>query len=240
MSDAASHSAGGALLLLVEDEPQLRRFLAASLPAHGFTVLEADAGGSGIVLAEQRLPDLVLLDLGLPDMDGVEVIRRLRTWSRVPVIVLSARGLERQKVEALDAGADDYLTKPFGFGELLARMRAALRRATTEQQPGATAFEAGPLRVDLPAHRVWLDGQDVHLTPIEFKMLVVLVKHAGKLVTHRQLLEQVWGPHAREQTHYLRVHMAHLRRKLEPDPSLQRWIVTEAGVGYRLELTPDA
>jgi two-component system KDP operon response regulator KdpE len=182
------------------------------------------------------VPDLVLLDLGLPDMDGTEVVKRLRTWSRVPVLILSARGEERNKVEALDAGADDYLTKPFGFAELLARMRAALRRAARVDAPEESVLVQGPLRIDLGRRRVELGGEEVHLTPIEFRLLSVLARHAGRVVTHKQLLTEVWGPQSAEETQYLRVYLTHLRRKLEPDPSRGRIFHNEAGVGYRLEL----
>jgi two-component system KDP operon response regulator KdpE len=226
-------------ILLIEDEPQVRRYLRTSLPPQGYRVLEAASGGEGLRVASVEVPDLVLLDLGLPDMDGLEVARRLREWSDVPIVVLSARGQEWQKVEALDAGADDYLTKPFGFAELLARIRAALRRAARlhSGQPEAV-FESGPLRVDLAARRILLDGQEIHLTPIEFRLLATLVKHAGKVVTQKQLLEAVWGPRRAAQAHYLRVYMAHLRRKLEPDLARPRLFMTEAGVGYRLKYDP--
>ena len=224
------------LVLVIEDEPQVRRFLRTSLKAHGFAVLEAENGTLGLREASQHVPDLVLLDLGLPDMDGTEVVRRLRTWSRVPVLILSARGEERNKVEALDSGADDYLTKPFGFAELLARMRAALRRAARPDGPGESVLTHGPLRIDLGRRRVELDGQEVHLTPIEFRLLAVLARHSGRVVTHKQLLTEVWGPQSAEETQYLRVYMTHLRRKLEPEPSRARIFHNEAGVGYRLEL----
>jgi len=226
-------------ILLIEDEPQVRRYLRTSLPSHGYRVLEAATGEEGLRLASVEVPDLVLLDLGLPDMDGLEVARRLREWSEVPIVVLSARGQEWQKVEALDAGADDYLTKPFGFAELLARIRAALRRAARLQsgQP-EPVFESGPLRVDLAARQVFLGGREIHLTPIEFNLLATLAKHAGKVVTQKQLLEAVWGPRRGAQAHYLRVYMAHLRRKLEPDLARPRLFMTEAGVGYRLRYDP--
>jgi two-component system KDP operon response regulator KdpE len=222
------------LLLVIEDDPQVRRFLRAGLPPQGYQLIEAETGGEGVILAAQHLPDVVLLDLGLPDIDGMEVIHQLRAWSTAPIVVLSARELERQKIAALDAGADDYLTKPFGFGELLARVRVALRRAARrDDEPASSTFEVGPLAVDLAARRVLLDGEDVHLTPIEYKLLTVLVRYAGKVVTHRQLLEAVWGPRASAgQTAHLRVHMMHLRRKLE---RAGRLFTTEPGVGYRLE-----
>ena len=224
------------LVLVIEDEPQVRRFLRTSLKAHGFAVIEAETAAIGLREAAQHVPDLVLLDLGLPDLDGTEVVRRLRTWSRVPVLILSARGEERNKVEALDAGADDYLTKPFGFAELLARMRVALRRAARVEAPEESVLTQGPLRIDLGRRRVELHGAEVHLTPIEFRLLAVLARHAGRVVTHRQLLTEVWGPQAAEETQYLRVYLTHLRRKLEPGPSRGRIFHNEAGVGYRLEI----
>jgi two-component system KDP operon response regulator KdpE len=214
----------------------VRRFLRTSLKAHGFAVIEAENGAAGLREAAQHVPELVLLDLGLPDMDGTEVVQRLRTWSRVPVLILSARGEERRKVEALDAGADDYLTKPFGFAELLARMRAALRRAARTAGPEESVLTQGPLKIDLERRRVELAGQEVRLTPIEFRLLAVLARHAGRVVTHRQLLTEVWGPQSVEETQYLRVYLTHLRRKLEPDPSRGRIFHNEPGVGYRLEL----
>jgi len=224
------------LVLVIEDELQLRRFLRVSLGAHGYRVVEAETGELGLVLASQHVPDIVLLDLGLPDCDGTEVAARLRTWSQVPILVLSARGDEAQKVAALDGGADDYLTKPFGVEELLARIRVALRRAARGPATAGGVFESGSLRLDLDARRTWVDGREVHLTPIEYKLLTALVQHAGQVVTHKQLLEAAWGPQHAQQTHYLRVYMTHLRRKLEPDALRPRLFRTEAGVGYRLEL----
>jgi two-component system KDP operon response regulator KdpE len=221
------------LLLVVDDEPQVLRFLRASLPHQGYRVIEATTGEEGLREAATRTPDAVLLDLGLPDLDGVEVTRRLREWSAVPVIVLSARGQERDKIEALDAGADDYLTKPFGIGELLARLRVALRHVAR----GASAspvFESGDLRVDLATRRVFSRGEEVRLTRTEYKLLALLVQHAGKVLTHRQLLKDVWGPGAVGESHYLRVYMGQLRHKLESDPARPRHLVTEIGVGYRL------
>ena len=224
------------VVLVVEDEPQVARFLRASLGSHGFRVLEATSGAQGLVEAAARVPDLILLDLGLPDMDGVEVARRLREWSAVPILVLSARGQERDKIEALDAGADDYLTKPFGIGELLARIRVALRHAERAGAPGAPAeFAAGEMRVDLAGRRVYFRGAPVHLTPIEYRLLAVLVKNAGRVVTQRQLLKEVWGPSSVDQSHYLRVYMAQLRHKLEAESARPRWLITEPGVGYRLK-----
>jgi two-component system KDP operon response regulator KdpE len=234
LTAAAAKNAPKPLILLVEDEPQMRRFLRVSLPAHGYRFVEATSGEEGLQMAAQYVPDLVLLDLGLPDLDGLEVARRLRGWSAVPIIILSARGQEVQKVQALDAGADDYLTKPFGFEELLARIRVALRHVARLATAPASIFESSHLRVDLGARRVFVQNREVHLTPIEYRLLTALVEHAGRVVTHRQLLEAVWGPHSSRQTHYLRVYMTHLRHKLEPDPVRPRLFLTEAGVGYRL------
>jgi two-component system KDP operon response regulator KdpE len=218
---------------LIEDEPQLRRFLRTVLPPQGFDVFEAESGARGLSEVGVRTPDVVILDLGLPDIDGVQVVLRLREWTDVPIIVLSARTEEKQKIAALDAGADDYVTKPFDVGELLARLRVALRhRARTPI--GAERFEAGPISIDLGSRRVERNGEPVHLTPIEFRLLTVLVRHAGKVLTHRQLLKEVWGPSHVEDAHYLRIYMAQLRRKLEEDPTRPVYLQTEAGVGYRL------
>jgi two-component system KDP operon response regulator KdpE len=224
----------GRLVLVVEDEPQVLRFLRASLSAHGYRLAEAVTGAQALVEASTRGPDLVLLDLGLPDLDGIEVTRRIREWSAVPIVVVSARGQERDKVEALDAGADDYLTKPFGTEELLARMRVALRHAARLKGDGEPVFETGELRVDLAARLVFRRGEDVRLTRTEYRLLAVLVQNAGKVVTHRQLLREVWGPGSSSETHYLRVYMAQLRHKLEDDPAQPRYLLTETGVGYRL------
>jgi two-component system, OmpR family, KDP operon response regulator KdpE len=233
-TDAAGEGAGR-LVLVVEDEPQVLRFLRASLSAHGYRLVEAVTGQQAVVEAATRLPDIVLLDLGLPDLDGVEVARRLREWSAVPIIVLSARGLESDKILALDAGADDYLTKPFGTGELLARMRVALRHAARGAEGiGDAAFETGELRVDLAARRVFVKGEEVRLTRTEYNLLATLARHAGKVLTHRQLLQEVWGPGATGQSHYLRVYMGQLRHKLEHDAARPRYLLTETGVGYRL------
>jgi two-component system KDP operon response regulator KdpE len=230
-------SADERVVLVVEDEPQVVRFLKASLSSHGFQILEAPTGQRGLVEASSRVPDLILLDLGLPDLDGVEVVRRLREWTAVPVIVLSARGQERDKIEALDAGADDYLTKPFGIGELLARIRVALRHADRVGGEGdEPELVAGDLSVNLASRRVTLKGEEIHLTPNEYRLLAVLVRFAGKVVTQRQLLKEVWGPSSVEQSHYLRVYMAQLRHKLEAEPAHPRWLLTEPGVGYRLRV----
>jgi two-component system KDP operon response regulator KdpE len=229
------------LILLVDDETPVHRFLGASLPAHGFRLLGAQTGKDGLARAADYSPDVVLLDLGLPDMDGLEVTRRIREWSNMPIIVLSARGQEKDKIAALDAGADDYLTKPFSTGELLARIRVALRHAArlADDTP-QPVFSAGDLRIDLAGRRVHVGDHEVHLTPIEYKLLSVLVRHAGKVLTHRQLLNEVWGPHHTQDTHYLRVHMAQLRRKIEPDPAQPRYLLTETGVGYRFTEAPSA
>jgi two-component system KDP operon response regulator KdpE len=225
---------------VVEDDPQVRRFLRSSLPVHGYRLIEAAGGKEALRMATQYVPDLVLLDLGLPDIDGLDVTRQLRSWSAMPILVLSARGQERHKVEALDAGADDYLTKPFGFPELLARMRVALRHSSrVEGQAGEGPFVCGDLRVELAERRVLVGSREVHLTPIEFKLLSVLIRHAGKVVTHKQLLTEVWGPKSVAQSQYLRVYMTHLRRKLEPDRHRPRFLRTESGVGYRIRCPED-
>jgi two-component system KDP operon response regulator KdpE len=226
------------LLLLIEDEPQMLRFLRASLGAHGYRLLESKTGQDGIAQAAERSPDVILLDLGLPDLDGLEVTTRLREWTRTPIIVLSARGQEEDKVQALDAGADDYLTKPFSVGELLARIRVALRHAAgTGAGPGEEpVFKSGDLQIDLVKRRVLVEDREIHLTPTEYKLLSVLARHAGRVVTHRQLLKEVWGPHYVDHTEYLRVFMAQLRHKLERDPARPRYLLNEPGVGYRLDL----
>jgi two-component system, OmpR family, KDP operon response regulator KdpE len=224
------------LVLVVEDEPQMRTFVRLTLVAHDYRVIEASTARDGLQEAMTRIPDLVLLDLGLPDMDGLEVTRRLREWSMAPIIVVSARGQEQQKVEALDAGADDYLTKPFGAAELMARMRVALRHAARSKQDPTTAVATvGGIRVDFGRRLVFVDDVEVHLTPIEYRLLGALVKHAGMVLTHKQLLDQVWGPGHGSQMQYLRVYMAQLRRKLEKNPAHPRHLVTEPGVGYRLK-----
>jgi len=221
-------------VLLVEDDLQIRRFLRATLPAHGIRLFEADTGKDGLAQAAARTPEAILLDLGLPDLEGLEFIRRLREWSSTPLIVLSARGLERDKVAALDAGADDYLTKPFGVEELLARLRVAFRHRATVGSSSGAVFRSGDLSVDLAGHTVSVGSKEVRMTPTEFKLLAALVRHAGKVVTHRQLLVEVWGPGAASNTHYLRVQMHGLRHKLEAVPARPRYLITEPGVGYRL------
>lgn len=223
------------IIIVVEDEPQIRRLLKTILSAQGYTTFEAETGREALIAAATRKPDLLILDLGLPDVDGVEVIKQLREWSHIPILVLSARDQEAVKVAALDAGADDYLTKPFGAAELLARLRVALRHAAqVSGGSGGSEFAVGELRVDLLNRRVWVADVEVHLTPIEYRLLSVLVKHAGKTLTHRQLLREVWGQARADQSHYLRIYMRQLRHKLEKDPTRPRFLLTEAGVGYRL------
>jgi len=223
------------VVVLVEDEPQIRRFLRATLVGQGYRLFEATTGADGLIEVASRQPDVVIVDLGLPDMDGLDVIRRMREWTAVPVIVLSARGQERDKVTALDAGADDYVSKPFGAGELLARIRVALRHTAGASHEGEdAAFKVGELEVDQLRRHVGLRGVEVKLTPIEYKLLTTLVHHAGKVVTHQQLLREVWGPSHDDQAHYVRVYMAHLRHKLETEPARPRYLLTEPGVGYRL------
>lgn len=223
------------LVLVVEDEEQILKFLRAALESHGYRHAEARNGEEGLRQAATRSPDVVLLDLGLPDIDGLEVTRRLREWSAVPIVVLSARGRERDKVAALDLGADDYVTKPFGVGELLARVRAALRRsAAPERGAEQGVVEIRGLRMDLERRRVTSEGAEVHLTPIEYRLLALLARNAGRVMTHEQLLRQVWGPGYTEQKHYLRVYMGQLRHKLERDPARPKYLINEPGVGYRL------
>jgi two-component system KDP operon response regulator KdpE len=222
-------------ILLVDDELPIRKFLAASLASAGYQLDEAATGRQAIQRAGERPPDLVILDLGLPDLDGQEVLRQLRQWLTAPIIILSARDQEQQKIAALDNGADDYLTKPFSTGELLARIRVALRHAAhAGNDAGAARFECGELVVDQSARTVRVRDAEVHLTPIEYKLLIALVRNAGKVLTHRHLLKEVWGPQRVEETHYLRVFMANLRRKIESDPARPRYLLTEQGVGYRL------
>jgi two-component system KDP operon response regulator KdpE len=221
-------------ILVVEDEAPMRRFLAQALASHGFRVAEAGSLAKAHELATELRPAAILLDLGLPDGDGLALVRSLREWSTAPVIVLSARDREDDKVSALDAGADDYLTKPFGTSELLARIRVALRHARGREVADDPLLVVGPIRIDQARYEVTVGEAAVHLTPIEFRLLALLARHAGKVLTHRQLLHEVWGPRSTQHTHYLRVHMAALRRKLEADPARPRWLTTEAGVGYRL------
>ncbi|MBE3577204.1 MAG: response regulator [Limnochordales bacterium] len=227
----------GARVLVVEDEPQIRRFLRVALTAHGYQMIEAKSGQEGLAQAATSHPDLVILDLGLPDMDGLQVVQRLREWSTVPIIVLSVRGEDRVKIGALDAGADDYVTKPFSMGELLARIRVALRH-TALNAANDPVIVAGDLRIDLVQRRVTRAGQEIKLTPTEYEILKVLAIHRDRVVTHSQILRAVWGPGYQEETHYLRVYMGQLRRKLEPDPARPRYLLTEPRVGYRLISSP--
>jgi two-component system KDP operon response regulator KdpE len=219
--------------LSIEDESEIRRFLKASLGANEIELVEAENGKIGLQKITMVAPHVVLLDLGLPDMDGMDLLRRIREWSSVPVIVLSARTQDQDKIEALEAGADDYLTKPFSPGELIARIKVALRRATTTSGPSNPRYEYGGLAIDLDARRVRLDGDDIHLTPIEYKILSTLARNAGRVLTHSTLLKEVWGRHGSDNT-YLRIHTQHLREKLKDDALNPRFIVTEPGIGYRL------
>jgi two-component system, OmpR family, KDP operon response regulator KdpE len=222
-------------VLVIEDEPEIRRFLRATLVSHEYRLFEAATGEEGLREAGVRQPDIIVLDLGLPDMEGLEVIRRLREWTGVPIIVLSARGQEQDKIAALDKGADDFVSKPFGVGELLARLRVSLRHAErTVREVGEPTFAVGDVEVNLAQRRVLVGGKEIHVTPLEYRLLVTLVKHAGKVLTHRQLLREVWGPPYADQAHYLHVYMAQLRRKIEADPARPRYLLTEPGVGYRL------
>lgn len=232
------------VVVIIEDEPQIRRFVRSALEAEGWQVHEADTAKKGLIEAGTRKPDLLVLDLGLPDSDGLSLIRDVRGWSAVPIIVLSARSGETDKIIALDAGADDYLTKPFGVGELLARVRANLRRPRaaagdgTARDAGDPTFCFGEVEVDRQARLVRRAGTEVHLTPIEYRLLSVLMANAGRVLTHRQLLREVWGPSHADQSHYLRIYMGHLRQKLEADPAQPRHLLTETAVGYRLLAQP--
>ena len=221
-----------ATVLVVEDEPEIRRLVRGALATEGYRVVEAESGKRGAIDAGTHKPDVAIVDLGLPDLDGVEVIREIRSWSAMPIVVLSARAEERSKIEALDAGADDYVTKPFGVGELLARVRVALRHAL--RPASGKPLSLGKVCVDLEKHRVSRDGADVHLTALEFRLLASLAKHLGMVATHRELLREVWGPSHVEHTHYLRIYMKQLREKLEEDPVQPKYLLTETGIGYRL------
>lgn len=225
------------VIVLIEDDPAIRLFLRTGLGAHGFKVFEADRGRQGIIEAGIRKPDLIILDLGLPDMDGVAVIKSIREWSAMPIIILSARSTEQHKIDALDAGADDYLTKPFGLGELLARIRVAMRHSlSSPARSQDNVFTTGALKADLIKRQVFIDEREVHLTPIQYRLLSVLIKNAGKVLTHQFLLKEVWGPAYRENSHYLRIYMSQLRQKLETDPAQPQYFLTESGVGYRLKV----
>ena len=219
-------------ILVVEDEPEIRQFLRSSLHAEGYRVIESPNGRRGSLDAGMHKPDLAIVDLGLPDFDGLEVIKRIREWSPMPIIVLSARIQERSKIDALDNGADDYITKPFGVGELLARVRVALRNSV--KTGSGNELSLGSTKINLEKRRASKDGAEIHLTAIEFRLLACLAKHLGMVVTHKQLLQEVWGPTHVDDTHYLRVYMKQLREKLEPDPVRPRYLLTETGVGYRL------
>jgi two-component system KDP operon response regulator KdpE len=219
-------------ILVIEDDPPIRKFLRASLIDHGYAVIEATTGELGLRHASNDRPDLVILDLGLPDIDGIDVTRRLREWSDLPIIVVSARGKEQDKIVALDAGADDYLTKPFGVGELLARVRVALRHHN-KTDTGETVFTGGDVSVDFARRTVTVRGEAVHLTPLEYSLLSVFIRHCGKVLTHRQLLKEVWGPGVAEESHYVRVYVNQLREKIERDPARPTHILTETGIGYR-------
>ena len=222
-------------ILLIEDENQIRRFVRMALEEEGFAVFEANTGQRGLIETSTRQPDLVIIDLGLPDCEGKDVISQIRTWSEVPILVLSARDREEEKVAALNIGADDYLTKPFGIPELVARVRAHLRRRQGQDGQGESVVHIGSVAVDLSARSVRRDGIEVHLTPIEYRLLLTLIKERGRVVTHSQLLHEVWGPSYGQRSHYLRTYMGHLRQKLERDPAQPEFFLTELGVGYRLQ-----
>ena len=222
------------VVILVEDDKHIRRFVRTALEAEGCHVFEADTVRQGLVEAGTRKPSLVVLDLGLPDRDGIDFIRDLRTWSEIPIVVLSARADEKDKIAALDAGADDYLTKPFGVGELLARVRVALRRSDRNADGNMPVFEFGAVQMDLANRAVKRNGEIVHLTPIEYRLLNLFVRNPGKVLTHRQILREVWGPSHVESSHYLRIYMGQLRHKLEENPAHPQFLLTEIGVGYRL------
>jgi len=225
------------VIVVIEDDPAIRLFLRTGLSAHGFKVFEADRGKQGIIEAGVRKPDLIILDLGLPDMDGVDVIKTIREWSTMPIIILSARSNEQNKIDALDAGADDYLTKPFGLGELLARIRVSMRHSVScPEQDQNGVFTSGALKVDLLKRQVFVGDREVHLTPIQYRLLSVLIKNAGKVLTHQSLLKEVWGPSYKDNSHYLRIYMSQLRQKLEKDPAQPQYLLTESGIGYRLKI----
>jgi two-component system KDP operon response regulator KdpE len=234
MSDAPKPAA-----LFIEDDPPIRRFVRMALESEGWQVCEADTVERGLIEAATRKPELVVLDLGLPDRDGVEFIREFRAWSAVPIVILSARTEESRKIEALDAGADDYLTKPFGIGEFLARVRVARRRWAQRGGSPSPVVRFGDIVVDLARRRVEREGRPVHLTPIEYRLFALLIASAGRVLTHRQILKEVWGPAAVDSSHYLRIYLRQLRQKLEADPARPRFLLTETGIGYRLLLPAD-
>lgn len=223
-------------ILMIEDEKEIRKFLKLTLTTHGYALIEAKDGKEGLRLLTTLRPELVILDLGLPDMDGLEIIKQMREWGDTPIIVLSARGADQDKIGALELGADDYLTKPFSAGELLARIKVALKHSRPANASADNIFEHEGLKINLTARVVTVDGQEIHLTPIEYKLLTVLAKNAGKVVTHNQLLKEVWGKNAPENNNYLRIHTQHLREKLHDDPLEPRYIITEPGIGYRLKM----
>jgi two-component system KDP operon response regulator KdpE len=230
----------GATILLIEDELPMRRFLRVALEGAECRLIEAETGKDGIAKTVQWMPDIILLDLGLPDMDGIEVIKLLREWSKMPIIVISAREQENDKIKALDGGADDYLTKPFGVGELLARIRVAVRHNVIQQSgQNETTFVAGGLRLDYVHRQVFVDDREIHLTPIEYRLLVYLTQNAGKCITHRQLLREIWGPNSIEHGQYLRVYMTQLRRKIEAGSARPKFLINEPGIGYRFKFNPD-
>jgi two-component system, OmpR family, KDP operon response regulator KdpE len=225
------------VIIVIEDDPSIRRFLRTSLSTHGFSIFEADTGKQAIVEVGVRKPDLVILDLGLPDMDGIDVIKAIRDGSELPIIILSARSNEQSKIAALDSGANDYLTKPFSFDELLARIRVALRQMIrTIEQMQTDVFINANLKVDLLKRVVSIDEQEVHLTPIQYRLIKMLISHAGKVLTHQQILNEVWGTDYQDKAHYLRIYMSQLRQKLETDPTQPKFLLTESGVGYRLKV----
>jgi two-component system, OmpR family, KDP operon response regulator KdpE len=222
------------LVLIIEDDARIRRFLRPAIEAENFDLMEAETGQAALVASSDRPPDLIVLDLGLPDMDGLEVTKRLREWTKAPILVLSARGREKDKVAALDAGADDYMTKPIGVPELLARIRAALRRRVSVEPEEEPSVAIGGLKIDFGTRHVTVDEREARLTPTEFKLLALLARHPGRVLTHSHMLREVWGPLREDEAHYLRVHMANLRRKIEVEPARPRYLLTEQGVGYRL------
>ncbi|MBF0109128.1 MAG: two-component system response regulator KdpE [Magnetococcales bacterium] len=232
-----NHESPTQKIVFIEDEPQIRRFVRSALESEGLDVMETETGKRGLIEIATRRPDLVIIDLGLPDLDGIEVIRDIRSWSHLPILILSARTQETEKVKALDAGADDYLTKPFGMPELLARVRALLRRSLRAANSETPLVQLGEVTIDRTERRVARNGEPIHLTVIEYRLLSILLANPGRVLTHRILLKEVWGPGHTENIHYLRVYMSHLRQKLEQDPNRPRHLLTESGVGYRLVLS---